>query len=391
MRLGKFSKIIKPSPTLALNAKAAELKRAGKNVIHLGGGEPKWDAPLPAIEKAKDLLETRVIRYTPVSGIPELKKAIVNYTDKYYSKKIDPANVIVSSGAKQALMVALLAILEPGEEVVFPAPYWVSYPDMVTLANGKPVAVKPSAKNLQISFDEIINKVTPKTKAILINSPNNPSGIIYNEKLIASLVNYCEENEIFLILDDIYRELVYDGLTSPNGFNYAVSDLNKSYVIVINGVSKQYAMTGFRIGWAIAAEEVIASMTRIQGHQTSCPSVVSQVAAVGALENGAEEAEALRQSLVKKRDILVEEIKKIDNAELIFPNATFYSFVNFSYFETDSHKLAQFLIEKAEVVTIPGKDFGIDGHLRISFCGPENELIEGISRIKEALYKYRGK
>ena len=387
MKLGKFSYEIKPSPTLALNSKAAELKRAGKNVIHLGGGEPKWFAPEEAIKKAMELLETRVVRYTPVSGIPELKDAIVDYTLKYYGKKVQRENVIVSSGAKQALMVALLAILNQGDEVIFPAPFWVSYPDMVKLANGTPVPVIPSSPDLQITFDEIKNKVTDKTKAILINSPNNPSGVVYTNELIEKLATFCEEREIFLILDDIYRELIYDGLKSPNGFEFANSNINSSYVISVNGVSKQYAMTGFRIGWAVGAEEIISAMTRIQGHQTSCPSAVSQVAALGALQGGEKEAEELRQSLVKKRDILAEEIAKIEKARLIFPHATFYSFVDFSAYEKDSHKLAQFLIEKAEVVTIPGKDFGIDGHLRISFCGSEEELIEGISRINEALQK----
>ena len=387
MKLGKFSYEIKPSPTLALNSKAVELKRAGKNVIHLGGGEPKWYAPETAIKKAMEMLETRVVRYTPVSGIPELKDAIVDYTFKYYGKKVEGKNIIVSSGAKQALMVALLAILNPGEEVIFPAPFWVSYPDMVKLANGTPVPVLPNSSDLQITFDEIKNKVTEKTKAILVNTPNNPSGVVYEAAEIEKLVKFCEENEIFLIMDDIYRELIYDGLKSPNGFEFSKADINSSYVISINGVSKQYAMTGFRIGWAVGAEEVISAMTRIQGHQTSCPSAVSQVAALGALQGGEKEAEELRRSLVKKRDILTKEIAKIEKARLIFPHATFYSFVDFSAYEKDSHKLAQFLIENAEVVTIPGKDFGIDGHLRISFCGSEEELIEGISRINEALQK----
>ncbi len=388
MRLGNFSKEIKPSPTLALNAKAAELLKEGKKIIHLGGGEPKWFAPESAIEKAEELLRTRVVRYTPVSGTPELKDAIANYTEKYYGKSIERENVIVSSGAKQALMVALLAVLNPGEEVIFPAPYWVSYPDMVKLANGRPVPVKPANDNLQITYDEIINNVTTKTKVILINSPNNPSGIVYDKELIKRLVKFSEEREIFLIIDDIYRELVFDGLKSPNVFEFTEKEIDSSYVIVINGVSKQYAMTGFRIGWAIGAREVVSAMTRIQGHQTSCPSAVSQAAAVGALEGGEKDAEELRISLEKKRDVFVREMRKIEGVKVIVPHATFYGFADFSFYEKDSHKLAQYLIEKAEVVTIPGKDFGTEGFLRISFCGSEEDLIEGIARIKGALLSY---
>ncbi len=389
MRLGKFSDIIQPSPTLALNAKAAELKRNGVDVIHLGGGEPKWYAPQEAIKEAEKLLETRVVRYTPVSGSPELKDAIIDYTEKYYGKSVARENVIVSSGAKQALMIALLAVLNFGEEVIFPAPYWVSYPDMVKLAGGAPVVVQPESADFQITFDEIIAKVTDKTKAILINSPNNPSGAVYKKDLFEQLANFCEKHEIFLILDDIYRELTFDGEKSPNGFEYAKEDINNSYVLSINGVSKQFAMTGFRIGWAVGAKELIASMTRIQGHQTSCPSAVSQVAALGALRGGEKEAEELKFSLVKKRETLVHEISKIEKVKLIPPRATFYSFADFSAYEKNSHKLAEYLIDVAKVVTIPGKDFGIDGHLRISFCGPEDELIEGIARIKEAIYKYK--
>jgi aspartate aminotransferase len=388
MRLSKLSESIKPSPTLTLNTKAAKMKREGKDVIHLGGGEPKSLVPEAAVEKAIKMLETRVVRYTPVAGTPEMKKAVIYYTDKYYDKKINAENIIVSSGAKQTLMVALQAVLDPGDEVIFPAPYWVSYPDMVKLAFGKPVPVKPKSSDFQITLDEIKENLSERTKVILLNSPNNPSGKVYSEEFIKSVVEFCEENDLLLIMDEIYRELIFSESMHSNTFNYSNPDIDNSNVLVVNGVSKQYAMTGFRIGWGVGAKNLISAMTKIQGHQTSCSSSLSQTAAVGAIYNGDKDIELLRKSLERKRDILVEELSKIKNVKLNVPHSTFYSLVDFSSYEKDSHKLAEYLIENAGVITVPGKDFGIDGHLRISFCGPEDELIEGIRIIGKALENY---
>ncbi len=388
MKLSKLSESRKPSPTLTLNTKAANMKREGKNVIHLGGGEPKGLVPEAAVENAIKMLKTRIVRYTPVAGTPEMKEAVIYYMDKYYQKKITAENIIVSSGAKQTIMVALQAVLDPGDEVIFPAPFWVSYPDMVKLAFGNPVPVIPKSADFEITLDEIKANITERTKVILLNSPNNPSGKVYSESFIKSVVEFCEENDILLIMDEIYRELIFSESKKTNTFNYSNSDINKSNVLVVNGVSKQYAMTGFRIGWGVGAKNLISAMTKIQGHQTSCSSSLSQTAAAGAIYNGDEDIRVLRKSLKRKRDILVEELSKIKNVKLNIPHSTFYSLVDFSAYNNDSHELAEFLIENAEVVTVPGKDFGIDGHLRISFCGPEDELIEGIRRIGKALKNY---
>ncbi len=388
MNLSKLSNRIKPSATLALNTKAAKMKSKGKNVIHLGGGEPKSEIPEAAVAKAREMLETRVVRYTPVAGTPEMKKAVIDYTDKYYGKTVSGSNIIVSSGAKQTLMVALQAMLDPGDEVIFPAPYWVSYPDMVEIAGGVPVPVVPRSSDFQLTLDEITSRVTDKTKVILINSPNNPSGQIYKKEFLESLARFAVEKDLFLISDEIYRELAFSGVGVANLFNFVKDDINDLPLLVVNGVSKQYAMTGFRIGWGIGGAELISAMTRLQGHETSCPSSLSQIAAVGAIYGGDEDILALRKSLERKRDILVEGLKKIPGVKFNAPESTFYSFVDFSYYEKDSHKLADYLIEKAEVVTVPGKEFGIEGYLRISFCGAEDELREGLERIKKALENY---
>ncbi len=390
MKLSKLSHKIRPSATLTLNTKAAKMKREGKNVIHLGGGEPKSVIPQSAADKAREMLDSRVVRYTPVAGAPEMKGAVIDYTKKYYGKSIAPGNIIVSSGAKQTLMVALQAMVDAGDEVIFPAPYWVSYPDMVKIAGGILKPVFPKNSDFQLTLEDISSQVTEKTKVILINSPNNPSGQIYREDFLKNLVRFAEEKGIFLISDEIYRELSFWESEAPNIFDFTKKGINESPILVVNGVSKQYAMTGFRIGWGVGAEELIAAMTRLQGHETSCPSSLSQAAAVGAIQGGDSDIEELKNSLKRKRDILVEGLSKIPEVKFNTPESTFYSFADFSYYEKDSHKLADYLIEEAEVVTVPGKEFGIDGYLRISFCGPENELREGLERIRKALLSFKG-
>ncbi len=389
MKLSKLANKVKQSATLALNTKAAKMKAEGKKVIHLGGGEPKSLIPQSAEAEAVAMLKSRVVRYTPVAGTPELRNAVVDYTQKHYGKKVNRENVIISSGAKQTIMVAMQAILDSGDEVIFPAPYWVSYPDMVTIAGGVPVPVVPSNNRFQVTLDEIRAKVTHKTRIILINSPNNPSGQIYSKEFLESLVRFCEDNEILLISDELYRELTFSGSKVYSLFDFLQKDFNESSLLVINGVSKQYAMTGFRIGWGIGPSELISAMIKIQGHETSCPSSLSQKAAVGAIRSGAADITELRKSLEVKRNLLVKGLDEIDGVKFNVPQSTFYSFVDFSRYEKDSEKLAEYLIEKAEVVTVPGKEFGMDGFLRISFCGPEDELVEGLKRIGKAVKEYK--
>ena len=257
------------SPTLKINATARALKAAGKPVIHLGGGEPTYPAPQSAVDAIIQKAHSRQIKYTPSSGTPELKQAILNYTAQYYGRTFEPTNVIVSAGAKQALFNFLLAVVEPGDEVVFPAPFWVSYPEMVKLAGGTPVIVKP-AQGLRVTADEVIKAVTPRTKAILINSPCNPAGHIFSADFIRNIVEFAEQKQIFLVMDDIYHQLVFDGAQTPNPCAYA-KDFNN--LVLINGVSKLYGLTGLRIGWAVSAnKDLIAAMGKMQAQSTSCNS-----------------------------------------------------------------------------------------------------------------------
>jgi aspartate aminotransferase len=385
MSLSQLARTIKESATLKLNETAAQLREKGEPIIHLGGGEPKTKAPIDAIINCVALLNTGEIRYTPPDGIPALKKAIIRYTEEHYKKIVHADNVIASGGAKQALMVLLHAILDPKEEVVFPAPYWVSYPEMVKLAGGVPVPVTAEDGTFFPTVQEIVDAVGSYTKAIILNSPNNPSGAMYSKDFIQEMVEFCEKRSIYLIMDDIYNRLVFDGKSAPICYEFAQEPLEESKLVVINGVSKMYAMTGFRIGWAIANKHVMEAMATIQSQQTSGPSAPAQWAAVGALNGVQSPIESLRIMLENNRNVMLDRLKAFDGVKIHPPDGTFYCFPDFSAYMKDSQKLANFLLEKVRVVAVPGKEFGFEGHLRLSYCGTIRDITEGLDRIKWAL------
>ncbi len=370
------------SPTLKINAKARALKAAGQPVIHLGGGEPTYPAPQAAVDAIIQKAQSRKIKYTPSSGTPELKQAVLQYTKTHYAHTFEVSNVLISAGAKQALFNFLLAAVEPGDEVVFPAPFWVSYPEMVKLAGGTPVIVKPS-QGLRVTVEEVKAAVTPKTKAILLNSPCNPAGHIFSADFIKELVEFAEQKQIFLVMDDIYHQLVFDGAKTPNPCAYA-KDFNN--LVIINGVSKLYGLTGLRIGWAVSANhDLISAMGRMQAQSTSCNSDVSEAAACAALNGPQDCVKDLCAVLEDNRNTLLAELAKIPHIRVEKPQATFYSFVDFSYYNKDSNALATYLLEKVLVAVVPGKAFGAEGYLRISFCADKTAIVEGVRRIADAL------
>ncbi|TAL69782.1 MAG: pyridoxal phosphate-dependent aminotransferase [Bacteroidetes bacterium] len=385
MSISLIGKSISASATLKLNEIAAILRDKGEPVIHLGGGEPKSKAPLDALVAAAGIINSGEVRYTPADGIPALKQAIIRYTEEFYNRKVEPENVIASGGAKQAIMVALQAILNPQEEVIYPAPYWVSYPEMAKMIGAVPVPCYAEDGSFYPRLQDIERLVTSYTKCVIINSPNNPTGAMYSENFIAEIVEFCERKGLYLIMDDIYHRLIFDGRKPINCYNYAKDLSENSKLIVVNGVSKQYAMTGFRIGWAVANKKLIEVMTNIQSHQTSGPSVVMQKAAVGALNGVQSSVESLRLTLENNRNVLIERLNAFDGVKAYKPDGTFYCFADFSYYNKDSIKLAHFLIDKVRVVTVPGVEFGLEGFLRISTCGSIKDITEGIERIKWAL------
>jgi aspartate aminotransferase len=385
MELSQIAKSISESATLKLNSKAAKLKKDGEPVIHLGGGEPKGKAPIDAIIAAEKHLKTGEIRYAPVAGTPALKNAIIEYTEKNYNRVVSAENVMASGGAKQAILVALQSVVNPKDEVIFPSPYWVSYPDMVKLAGGVPVLAKPGDENFYLSIQDIERRVTSRTKAIIINSPNNPTGVVYSKEFISDIVNFCEKKDIYLIMDDIYNRLIFDNKLAPNCYDFVNEQFENSKLIVVNGVSKAYAMTGFRIGWAVANKTLINAMTNIQAHQTSGPSSLSQSAAVGALNGDQTCVESLKRTLEENRNVMIEQLSALDKVIFTKPDATFYCFIDFSEYEKDSTKLSNFLIDKVQVLTVPGIEFGLNGYLRLSYCGSQQDITEGLERIRWAL------
>ena len=385
MSISLIAKSIGESATLKLNEIAAILREKGDPVIHLGGGEPKSRSPIDALVAASGLLNSGEIRYTPADGIPALKKAIIRYTEEFYGRVPEPENVMASGGAKQAIMVALQAVLNPQEEVIFPAPYWVSYPEMAKLCGAIPVPVLPEDGTFHPRLQDIEEKVGSYTKAVIINSPNNPSGAMYSEEFIADIVDFCERRDLYLIMDDIYHRLIFDGRRPINCYNYAKDKSENSRLIVVNGVSKQYAMTGFRIGWAVANKKLIEVMTNIQGHQTSGPSALLQWAAVGALNGIQSSVESLRVTLENNRNVMIAQLNAFDGVRVTKPDGTFYCFADFSVYGKDSTKLANFLINKVQVVAVPGVEFGMEGYLRLSYCGSIKDIIDGVERMKWAL------
>ena len=387
--ISQLARSIAEPPTLKLNEKAAILKEKGEAVIHLGSGEPKSKTPIDAILAAANKLATADIKYTPTDGILSLKKAVIRYTEENYGKVVAPENVIISAGAKAALYALFVTILDPQDEVIIPAPYWVSYPEMVRLCSARPVIVSSEDGKFEPRFQDIQKAVTSYTKAIIINSPNNPSGAVYSEQFIKEMVEFCEKKGIYLIMDDIYHKLTFDGVKAVSAYKYAKDHSDNSRLVIINGVSKLYAMTGFRIGWAIGNTKLIATMTNIQAQTTSCPSALLQVAAVGALNGIQSYVESLRMTLENNRNIMVRELQSITGVRLIKPNGTFYCLPDFRAYLRGSLKssgdLAAFLLKKAMVVTVPGKEFGMEGHLRLSYAGTVKDVTEGLSRIKWAL------
>lgn len=385
MSLSQLARSITESPTLRLNQTAAMLRDKGEPVIHLGGGEPKSKTPLDAVLNCCALLHTGDVKYAPADGIPALKQAIIRYTEQHYGRLVAPENVIVSSGAKQAIMVLLHAILDPKDEVVFPAPYWVSYPEMVKLAGGVPVVARARDGGFHPTIEDIAEVVGPYTKAVIINSPNNPSGVMYSRDFIGEVVRFCEDKGLYLIMDDTYNRLVFDGRSPVNCYEFARDLGEHSRLVVINCVSKMYAMTGFRIGWAIGNRELIQAMANIQSQQTSGPATPSQWAAVGALNGVQSSVETLRMTLENNRNVMVDRLRAIPGVKVTKPDGTFYCFPDFSAYSKNSQQLAEFLLQKVRVVTVPGKDFGMEGHLRLSFCGSLAEIREGVERIQWAL------
>jgi aspartate aminotransferase len=385
MSISQLARSIAESPTLSLNEQARVLREKGEAVIHLGAGEPKNRAPINAILNSAAKLTTGDIKYTPTDGIPSLKKAIIRYTEENYDRIPAPQNIIVSGGAKQSLYNLLYTLLNPQDEVIVLAPYWVSYPEMIKMVYARPVIVTPEDGGFIPRMKEIEDAVSSYTRAIIVNSPNNPSGVMYPESLIAALVEFCEKKGIYLIMDDIYHKLVFDGKTLIPAYRYTQKDIESTKVICINGISKLYGMTGFRIGWVVASKALTDVMINVQAQTTSCTSVLLQAAAEGALTGLQSAVETLRLTLENNRNVMMQELQSFEGIKVTKPDGTYYCLPDFRAYNNNSVELSKMLLSRALVVTVPGKEFGMEGHLRLSYATTVKDVKQGIERIKWAL------
>ena len=385
MKLSKLASEIVESPTLALNEEARLLRERGEAVINLGIGEPKNKTPISAILASAAKLTSGEVKYTPPDGTQALKKAVIRYTEENYDRLVAPENVIITNGAKQSLFNIFFSILNPQDEVIVVAPYWVSYPAIIKMCMGRPVIVTPEDGTFTPRFEDIEKAITSFTRAIIINTPNNPSGVIYPPELIEKLVELCEKKGIFLVCDDIYHKLTFDRNVSVPAYHFTKREVEDSHIIVVNGVAKLYGMTGFRVGWVVGPRDLVRVMTNVTAQTTSGVSPVSQAAAEGALNGLQSVVEALRLQIQNNRDVVLQEFKTFNGARLIEPQGTFYALPDLRAFNNNSVEVAKFLLKKAMVVTVPGKEFGMEGHIRISFSGSVKDVTEGIARIKWAL------
>lgn len=379
-----YTQKISPSATLAINAKAKELKAKGIDVISFAVGEPDFDTPehikKAAIEK---ILEGKT-KYTPAGGINELKEEIVKKFKKDNNIDYEIDEVLVSSGAKMILYEAIASIVNPNDEVIILKPFWISYPAMVLLAGGVPKFVDCD-ENFDVNIDDVKDAITKKTKAIIINSPSNPSGKVYGRKFLEDLADIAIKNKIYIISDEIYEKLIY------NGKNFSVGSIKdaRNLTITVNGFSKSYAMTGWRIGYCGANREIIKEMKKIESHTNSCVPYFTQYAALVALSSDQLCVENMRKKFEERRNYIVKRAREI--FDCYNPEGAFYIFPKISKFEKDSKKFSEFLLDNARIGVVPGIEFGLEGHIRISYATSIENIKEGFDRIEKALKNLKWK
>ncbi len=385
-RIAERLKKIHPSPTLAITSKAKQLKSQGCDVVSFAAGEPDFDTPDFIKDAAICAIKNGFTKYTPTTGTSELKKLISDKFKKDNSIDYPSSQIVVSCGAKHSIFNALLALVNPKDEVLIPVPYWVSYPEMVHVCEGIPRFIKTSAKNnFKITVKDLEKHSSPKTKVFILNSPSNPTGSVYTKEELLDLADICVKKNIFVISDEIYEKLIYDNLKhfSIASFNKDIYDLT----ITVNGLSKSYSMTGWRIGYLGAPLDVVEAVSKLQDHSTSNPTSIAQKAAEAALGGKEDFIKELACEFQKRREYCIMRLGAMKKISCVVPRGAFYIFCNISKTGLDSLSLAQRLLDETYVALIPGDGFGEPDYVRISFATSMEQLEKGMNRLEEWLNK----
>ena len=380
MELAKRTNHIAPSATLAVDAKAKQLKAAGEDVIGLAAGEPDFDTPEHIKAAAMGALEAGFTKYTPSSGIPELRQAIADKLKAENDVSYEPSQIVVSCGAKHACFNAMMALLDEGDEVIIPAPFWVSYPEMVRMAGGEPYIVPTSAATgYKITPDQFREAISPSTKMIILNSPGNPTGAVYTEREMAALAEIAGEEDIYILSDEIYEKLLYGNAkhVSPAGFSKGTYALT----ITVNGFSKAYSMTGWRLGYTATSKEVAAAIDAIQSHSTSHPTSFAQKGAYAAIKGPQDCVSEMRVEFDKRRKKALELLAAIPGLSTVEPQGAFYVMPDISHFRIPSVDFCQRLLEKEKLAIVPGAAFGDDSVVRISYAASMQTIEKGLARL----------
>jgi aspartate aminotransferase len=395
MKLASRVSLIKPSPTLTIQARANALKASGRDIVGFGAGEPDFDTPLNIKEAAIRAIHAGFTKYTPVGGTDELKDAVIAKLQRDNQLTYRRSEIVISCGAKHSLFNVAHVLFEEGDEVLIPSPYWVSYTDIVYLTGAKPVVIKTRIEDgFKLQPAQLEAAITPRTRAIIISYPSNPAGVCYSRKELEELAAVILRKGIMIISDDIYEKIIYDD--RPFCTMASLSDELKGISIVINGVSKSYSMTGWRIGYAAGAEEIVSAITKYQSQNTSNPTSIAQKAAVEALNGPQEGVGIMAREFQKRRDLIVERLTAIDGVTCLRPEGAFYVFPNVgSYYGRSfegkiigtSAEMAAYLLDEANVALVPGGDFGHDDHIRISYATSMEQIEKGVERIRLALQK----
>ena len=396
MEISKLDKLIKPSGTMAISNKARELKSQGKPVIGFGAGEPDFPSPEYVVEAAKKAIEDpKNHKYSPVAGLASLRNEIARTTLEYSGFEIDPNNILVSNGGKQAIITCMLAILNPSDEVIIPAPYWTTYPEAVKIAGGNPIFIQSTKEqDFKIDVDMLESVKTDKTKLLIWCSPSNPTGVVYSKEEADAIYQWVFDNNIWIMSDELYEHLVYEGENTPSP---ALIDKNLNNTLIINGVSKAYSMTGWRVGWLIANNEVMGLAKKIQSQATSNVSNVSQLAAESALKNGLDVTKEMKVAFERRRNYAIKKLESIDNLSVVNGSGAFYLYVDVNFYCTgkflninSSEDFCNWLIENYFIAFVPGEVFGTNGFMRLSYALSDQELEEGLERLATAVNDLNG-